>query len=123
MSEGAIGILILIGISVIVAVLAHCFIRHYVLAVACTAFIASLAFNVAAYAHHPDPFVGLALVFGAVYSGGIAALIGVPFILYRRKKQAPVACTSESAPSNQMLQPIERLREQARGRGGGSVLT
>lgn len=89
MNEGAIGFLVLIGISVFTALLAHRLIRHYLLASLCAAIIASIGFQFAVYLHlgHLDPFFIIALATGAVVTFLAAALVGVPFIRVRRKRK------------------------------------
>ena len=89
MSEGAAGFLVLIGISVSAALLAHWLIRRYVLASLCATVIASIGFQFAAYLHlgYLDPFFIIALATGAAVAFAVAALVGVPFVRIRRKRK------------------------------------
>ena len=89
MSEGTTGILILIGISLITALLCHWLIRNYFIAALCALVIADTAFQFAAYLHdgHLDPFFIIALVTGGGIAFAIAVMVGVPFIWIRRKRK------------------------------------
>jgi hypothetical protein len=88
MDESATGFLVLIGISVVAALLAHWVIRRYLLASLCAAVGASIAFQFVVYLHlgYLDPFFIFALVVGAAVAFGVAVVIGVPFIRARRKR-------------------------------------
>jgi hypothetical protein len=89
MSEGTIGILVLVGISVSAGLVFHSFIRHYIVATCCAALVADVGFQVAAYLHlgHLDPFFIVALVIGGGYAFAIAAVTGIPFVFIRKKRR------------------------------------
>lgn len=89
MSEGAIGFLVLIGISVFAALLAHWLIGQYLLASLSAAVIASIGFQFAVFLYlgYLDPFFIIALAAGAVVAFAVASIVGVPFIRIRRKRK------------------------------------
>jgi hypothetical protein len=90
MSDGATGFLVLMGLSVLVAVGSHWMIRRYLLASIFAAMLESAAFQVVIYFKegHLDPFFLFALGFGALVALGIAAIVGIPFMLVRRNRKA-----------------------------------
>ena len=89
MSEGAIGFLIFLGISVLAALLAHWFIRSYLLASLCAAPVASVGFQVVGYLHdgHLYPLFIVGLAFGAVFAFAVALVAGIPFFCVRRRQE------------------------------------
>ena len=89
MSEGTVGILVLVGISVSAGLVFHWFIRHYLVASCCAALVADAGFQFAAYLHfgYLDPFFIIAVVVGGGIAFAIAAVIGIPFVLIRRKRK------------------------------------
>jgi hypothetical protein len=89
MSDGATGFLVLMGLSVVVAVGSHWTIRRYLLASIVAAMLASVAFQVVIYLKegYLDSFFLIALGFGALVALGIAAIVGIPFMLVRRSRK------------------------------------
>ena len=86
MSEGAIGLSVLLSISVLSALVFHWRIAHFKLASFGAAFFSAVAFQIAAYlrAGHFDPFT----IVGGVVALVIAALVGLPFALARRNAKS-----------------------------------
>lgn len=89
MSEGATGFLVLMAISVFTALPVHCIIRHDVMASLCVAVLASIGFQFAVYQHlgYLDSFFIIALVTGSAVAFVMAAIVGVPFMIVRRKRK------------------------------------
>lgn len=89
MSEGAVGFMVLIGLSIGTAVCFHFLIHHYALAIICAAISSDILFQIVVYLHagYLDPFFTIALVTGGAIALVIAAIIGVPFAFLRRKEQ------------------------------------
>ena len=87
MSDATLAITILITISVTVAVIAHMLIRNYFVAVPVAAVAASGIFQVVVFIElgYLDPFFLIAFVVGAAYAVLVAAGVGVPFVLVRRR--------------------------------------
>lgn len=78
MSESTIGILILLGISAVVAAVTHCFYRRYIIACLLSAFVATLLFQIAVFLRlgYLDPFFPIAVVVGGSISFVIALVVG-----------------------------------------------
>jgi hypothetical protein len=89
MSEGAIGLIVLVSLSVVAAVVSHMLVRRYLLAAACGALVADILFQVAAFVHlgHLDPFILIAFVVAGGLAFGIALVVGLPFRFMRRRAQ------------------------------------
>jgi hypothetical protein len=90
MSEGAIGLSVLLSISVLSALVFHWRIAHFKLASFGAAFFSAVAFQIAAYLRvgHFDPFTIVGCVVGGVVALVIAALVGLPFALARRNAKS-----------------------------------
>ena len=86
MSEGAIGIIILIAISVITAVGVHLFLRRYFSASLISAILSNALFQFIAYLHvgYLDPFLPIALLVGGALAYAIALIVGLVFLAYRK---------------------------------------
>ena len=78
MSEGTIGILILLGISVLVATVTHCLCRRYIIACFLSAVVATLLFQTVAFLRlgYLDPFLLIAVAVGGSLSFSIALGVG-----------------------------------------------
>jgi hypothetical protein len=78
MSEGAIGILLLLGISGAVATVTHWLYRRFIIACFLSTFIATLLFQIAAFLHlgHHDPFFPIAVAVAGSISFLVALLVG-----------------------------------------------
>lgn len=87
MSEAAVGIIVLISISIVLSFVAHYFIKKYLLALIISAIIATISFQIAVYIHvgYLDPFFIIALFIGGLIALGISAIIGIPFMKFRNK--------------------------------------
>lgn len=86
MSEGAIGLSVLLSISVLSALVFHWRIARLKFASFCAASFSAVAFQVAASfrAGHFEPFAIVAFVVGGVVALLVAAIVGLPFALARR---------------------------------------
>jgi hypothetical protein len=86
MSESTIGILILLGISGLVASVSHCFCRRYIFACFLSAFVATLLFQISVFLRlgHLDPFFPIAFVVGGSISFVIALVVGAVVRRFRR---------------------------------------
>lgn len=89
-SEGALGFLILSGISVVVAIGAHRALPNFVVACGVTAVVSTALFNIAASMHlgFVDPFWLIAVVVGGGYAFVVSALIGAVLRKWRRRHMA-----------------------------------
>jgi hypothetical protein len=85
MSEINIGILILLGISGVVATVTHCFYRRFIGACFLSAFVATLLFQIAAFLRlgYLDSFFLIAVVVGGSISFVIALVVGAVFRKFR----------------------------------------
>ena len=72
-----------------IALVAHRVLRSYILASFGAAMIASVVFQCVIYLQlgYLDPFFMIALVVGGVVALVVAAIVGIPFLWVRRKKQ------------------------------------
>ena len=86
MSEGAIGIIILIAISVITTVAVHLFLRRYFSASLIAAVLSSAIFQFIAILHvgYLDPFLPIALLVGGALAYAIALIVGLIILAYRK---------------------------------------
>ena len=86
MSEGMVGLIVLVAISVTAAIIWHAFAKRYFTASIASALMAAVAFQVAAYVHlgHLDPFFPIAVVASLVAAFVIALLVGLPFRARRK---------------------------------------
>jgi CHASE2 domain-containing sensor protein len=89
-SQGVIGLLVLVGLAVVAALVAHRFERHYLLACVPAAVTADLVFMGVAFLQdgRMDPFIVMALGSGFVVAYAVAMLVGIPFALVRRRRGA-----------------------------------
>ena len=80
-SEGALGFLVLNGISVVVAIGAHRTLRNFVIACGVAAVVSTALFNIAAsmQSGYVEPFWPIAVVVGGVYAFVVSALVGAAF--------------------------------------------
>ena len=78
MSESTVGILILLGISGLVATVTHCFYRRFLPASLLSAFVATLMFQVTAFFRlgYLDPFFPIAVAVGGCISFVVALVVG-----------------------------------------------
>lgn len=90
MSEGTQGVLILIAIAAVIGLIAHARVHRFWPATIAAGLLSSVIFQAVAFVRDGrlDPFFLVALIFGTIYTIGIAALVGVPFYISRRKKPA-----------------------------------
>ena len=94
MSEGAVGLLVLLGVGVASAVLWHSLVKNYGLACVGATLTAVVAFQVLDYLHRggrmdmffPIFFPIVILVTTALYFG-LSLLIGWPFLLRRTRQE------------------------------------
>lgn len=86
MSEGAIGIIILVVISVLTAVAMHLFRRRLFSAALVAAVISNAIFQFIAYLHvgYLDPFLPIALIIGGALAYAIALIVGFIILAYRK---------------------------------------
>lgn len=78
-----------VAISALSAVVCHSAIRFYVIASVLAGLVASLLYQILAYAYAGflDPFFMIAFVTGFVAATAISFVVGVPFIAMRRRDQ------------------------------------
>jgi hypothetical protein len=89
MSEGAVGFLVLIAISVVVASVAHALIARYFLASILSGLLSIALFLGLVIARGDrDPFIAIAAVVGACFSTVLALMVGVPFMRSRARRSA-----------------------------------
>ena len=90
MSEGTVGLIILLTMALGSSLVWHCLVNSFVLAVVGATTTAVIAFQVAAYIHlgYLDPFFLIAIATSLVIAAVIALLVGLPFCA-RRKQRAP----------------------------------
>lgn len=88
MDEGTLGIVILISTALVVGIAAHAFIRRYFLASVVSAVAVDVFFHFFAYLQlgYIDPFFVVSLITAGVIALIISMLIGIPFMLKRRRK-------------------------------------
>ena len=93
MSEAAVGMLVLCVTAVVVSATFHIIVRRYALASIAAAVVSSVLFQCFAYIHagHLDPFFLIAFIVGGALAFGIALIVGIPFLV-RRRKSPPGYC-------------------------------
>ena len=86
MSEGAIGIIILIATSGVTAVAVHLLLRRYIAASLISAVLATAIFQFIAYLHigYLDPFWPISLLAGGALSFAVSLMAGLIIQAYRR---------------------------------------
>ena len=86
--EGSVGIIILCGISILLAIGFHYKLKSPIVATILSTFSASIAFQVIAYIHigYLDPFFIIAFILSSGITFLISLLVGIPFTYYRRKR-------------------------------------
>ena len=90
MSEGAIGIIILVSISVVTAVAVHLFLHRYFSASLVAAVLSNAIFQFLAYLHvgYLDPFLPIALLVGGALAYAIALIVGLVILAYRKAQKS-----------------------------------
>jgi len=80
-------ILVFVTLSILSSAACHYFFKTYIVAAVLSAFIASISFQIFAYAvvGYLDPFFIVALLVGWLISFFISLLVGLPFLFERRK--------------------------------------
>jgi len=83
------GLVVLCGISIIVGLLSHYAIRHYLLAIVVGTSVSSFCFHLMVYIQlgYLDKFFLLIVIIVGMVSLAINAAIGIPFSLVRRRRQ------------------------------------
>ena len=92
MSEGAIGFAVFVGLCVVLATGAHCFLRRFFLASLSSALASTALFQVIAalYIGYFDPFWPIAVLFSAPIALGISLLVGLLMWTYwAARKRGP----------------------------------
>jgi hypothetical protein len=92
MSEGAVGLFVLLALGVVASIVSHRLIRNYLLASLTAAAIATVAFQLVAWWRqgYLDPFFPIALVVGGVLVFVIALIVGIaPRLRLRNKNTDP----------------------------------
>jgi hypothetical protein len=87
MSDGTIGVLLLLSVTVVAAVLLHRSVRNFWLASVTAAAIGSGVLHLAAYLRlgYSDPFDVVSIPFSFVIGLGISAFVGIAVRSLRRK--------------------------------------
>ena len=102
MDESTQGIYIFWSMAIIFSLCWHWFVHRYFRAIAGSSVMTAVIFTVVAYVHSPDPQAGVALIFTALYTFLISAVIGLPFKLARvvRKNNRGLNSTSSLRKHN-----------------------
>lgn len=90
MSEGEIGIILLVGIGIISSLLAHAIIKNLTKACILSSVSASMIFCIAAEIHKPDPLILIAFFMGVIYCSIISIIIGWLFNLIRKRNSKDI---------------------------------
>lgn len=121
MSEAAEGILILLGVTVVLAALSHLLIGKYLPASLVAALVSAAVFQILNFAHlgYIDPFLPVAVLVSAPLCFGLSLVVGLPFRSRRlaRDKARPGQPGSEADIVRRMFSPEQReaaLRELGR---------
>ena len=89
MSDGAVGFLVLVSISVGIAALGHALNVRYALTSIVSGLLAIALFLLIVIARgDADPFIAIAAVVGAAFSTVVAFVVGLPFLLMRSRRSA-----------------------------------
>jgi len=93
MNAGAIGFLVLLSLSVLAALIFHWRISDYMRASCGAALVTTIAFQVIGFVYlgRLDAFFLVALVTGGVLGLTVALIVGLPFLITRRKAKNPRA--------------------------------
>lgn len=87
MSEGTLGVLVLVGIATVVALITHASSVGYVSNSIFSGLSSSAIFIGFVIARgDADPQMGIAAVIGAIYATVIAFVVGLPFEIWRRSR-------------------------------------
>lgn len=88
MDEAAMGMLLLCITAVVVSAASHLVLRRYALASVVSAVVSTVLFQCFAYIHagYLDPFFLVAFVVAGALAFGIALIVGIPFLVRRRKR-------------------------------------
>ena len=97
MSEGAVGFLVLVSISIGIAAVGHASSARYVLTSIVSGVLSIASFlGIVIARGDADPFIAIAAVVGAAFSLVVAFIVGLPFLLMRsRRSAAAPAATKE----------------------------
>jgi hypothetical protein len=91
MSDGAVGFLVLVSISVVVAVIGHSRSARYALTSVVSGLLSiTLFLGLVIAKGDGDPFIAVAAVVGAGFSMVIALMVGLPFLRRRSRRRAAV---------------------------------
>ena len=114
MNAGAIGFLVLLTLCVLAAMIFHWRIRNYMRASWGAALVATIAFQVVGFIHlgRLDAFFLVALVTGGVLGLAVAFIVGVPFLITRRKAENPRARQDDSRAKKEVA-PRSRGRRES----------
>jgi len=87
MDEGAVGLIVLVGIAVVVSLVGHARSATYFMTSLVSALISITMFlAIAIVRDGVDPFIALAAVIGGMYCFGIALVVGLPFWFFRQRR-------------------------------------
>lgn len=88
MSEGALGLLVLLTVAVVTAVASHWVLRSFPVATLLATTTAVALFQVVAFAHlgYLDPFFMVAVATSSVVCFVVSLLVGWVFVVMRRRK-------------------------------------
>lgn len=83
------GVLIFLGLAVLSAIGWHYLLKKYVVALLGATFTTTVLFQVANYLHlgYLDPFFIIAMISSGAVALAISALVGMPFVIFRRKSE------------------------------------
>jgi len=83
------GFLVFLSIAILCSIAVHYWIRSYLLASALTGLLSITLFLVAAciVEGKSDALIGVAFIFGGGYAFATALVVGIPFVVWRRRNR------------------------------------
>lgn len=112
MDDSTLGIVALLSISIVISCVVHFFIKSYLIASIISAIIATVTFQIVnrLYVGYLDPFFVIALFTGGLVAFGVSAVVGIPFMKFRKKFKANVVeKTQVQTVKNHNTNVAERL--------------
>lgn len=88
MDEGLAGFLIFIAIGILTSIICHYANTRYFVASLIADAVTNLIFHAVAYIHagYLEPFFEIALFFSSLAGLALALIVGLPFLMYRRRR-------------------------------------
>jgi len=90
MTDAWVGLTMQVGLTVVIALACHWWTKSYVVTSLVAAVVSNFLFQTFDYLRegHFNKFALVGFTFGTFYSFIIALLIGLPFVIYRRKRSS-----------------------------------